>query len=135
MGAPLDRVGIDLLGPLPLTPRGNRHLLVIQDYFTKWVEVYPVADTTAETCADKLVNEFISRFGTPLSIHSDQGRNFESDLFQELCKLLEIKKTRTSPRHPSCNGMVERFNSTLIKMIKSYLEENKLIGMLILDAL
>ena len=121
VGAPLDRVGVDLLGPLPVTPRGNKHLLVVQDYFTKWVEVYPVPDTTAETCADCIVNQFIARFGSPLSIHTDQGRNFEAELFQEVCNLLDVKKTRTSPRHPSCNGLVERFNSTLVKMIKAYL--------------
>ena len=61
----------------------------------------------------------------PESIHSDQGRNYESNIFQELCELLEIKKTRTTPRHPQCNGKTERFNRTLIKMIKSYIKEDK----------
>ena len=59
VGAPLDRLGTDLIGPLPLTPRGNRHILVVQDYFTKWVEIYAVADATAETCADKILNEYL----------------------------------------------------------------------------
>ena len=122
VGAPMDCIGIDFVGPLPLTPRGNRHLLVVMDYFTKWVEVYPVPDTTATVCVEVLLNEFISRFGIPLQIHSDQGRSFESEMFQNFCRTLEIKKTRTSPRHPSCNGMVERYNATLIKMIKAYLK-------------
>jgi transposase InsO family protein len=73
------------------------------------------------SCAQTMLNEVVCRFGCPLAIHSDQGRNFESGIFQELCKILEIRKTRTSPRNPKCNGQVERFNRTLIGMIKSYL--------------
>lgn len=122
VGAPLDKIATDLMGPLPITPRGHQHILVVQDYFTKWVEFYPVPNTQADTCARVILNEFISRYGTPLSLHSDQGRNYESDLFQEFCKMLEIRKTRTTPRHPAGNGMVERTNSTLLDMIRSYLE-------------
>ena len=122
VGAPLDRIGTDLLGPLPLTPRGNRHILVVQDYFTKWVEIFAVPDATAETCANYILNGFISRYGISFLLHSDQGRNYESDLIYHLCKLLGIKKTRTSPRHPAGNGMVERFNQTLIKMIRSFID-------------
>ena len=69
--------------------------------------------------------EFMGRFGCPLELHSDQGRNFESNIFRELCKLLEIRKTRTSPRHPEGNGQVERYNRTLIKMIKSYINKQE----------
>ena len=97
-------------------------MYVIQDYFTKWVEVFAVPDATAETCARAILDGFVSRFGVPLQLHSDQGRNFESDLMYELCSLLGMKKTRTSARHPSGNGMVERFNQTLIKMIKAFID-------------
>ena len=122
VGAPLDKVATDLIGPFPTTKQGNKHILVVQDYFTKWVEFYPVPDTQAETCARIILNEFISRYGVPLSIHSDQGSNYESELFQKFCEILDIKKTRTSPRHPSGNGMVERVNSTLLAMIRSYMK-------------
>ena len=121
VGAPLDRLATDILGPLPLTPRGHRYILTVTDYFTKWVEIFPVKDQTAITCAQILLNEVISRYGCPLSIHSDQGRCYESEIFKELCKLLEIRKTRTSPRNPKCNGQTERFNRSIISMIKSYL--------------
>ncbi|VDI02863.1 Hypothetical predicted protein [Mytilus galloprovincialis] len=121
VGGPLDRLATDLLGPLPLTPRNNRYILTVTDYFTKWVEVFPVPDQTATTCANIILNDVICRFGFPLAIHSDQGRNYESDIFQELCSILDIRKTRTSPRNPKCNGQVERFNRTLVSMIKSYL--------------
>ena len=107
------RIGTDILGPLPETPRGNKYILVVTDYFTKWVEVFAVPDQTAVTCAEKILNEVVARFGTPLSLHSDQGRNYESVLFAELCVLLEIRKTRTSPGNPRCNGLTERFNRTL----------------------
>ena len=121
VGAPLDRLSTDILRPLPITPRNNRYILIVVDYFTKWVEVFPVPDQTARTCADIIANEVIARFGALLDLHSDQGRNFESDIFKELCVLLEVRKTRTSPRNPKCNGLVERFNKTILRMIKAYL--------------
>ena len=120
-GAPLDRLGMDILGPLPRTPRGNRYVLVVTDAFSKWVELFAIPDQTASTCADVLVNEVFSRIGSPLDLLSDQGRNFESDLISELCSWLEIRKTRTSARNPRCNGQTERFNATLLKMLKCYL--------------
>ena len=75
-GAPMDRLGTDILGPLPETPRGNKYILVVTDYFSKWVEVFAVPDQTAVTCAEKILNEVVARFGTPLSLHSYQGRNY-----------------------------------------------------------
>ena len=121
-GAPLDRIRMDILGALPLTPRGNKYILAVTDYFTKWVEVFPVPDQKATTCAYVLVEEVFMRYGFPQTLHSDQGRNFESMLMAEICDLLEIRKTRTSPGHPPCNGQIERFNSALLKMIKVYLK-------------
>ena len=117
----MDRLATDILGPLPTTPRGNRYVLVVTDYFTNWVEVMAVPDQTAATCAEKILNEVISRYGCPLDLHSDQGPNYRSMIFQELCRLLEIRKTRTSARNPRCNGKVERFNKTLVRMIRAYL--------------
>ena len=122
VGAPMDRLGTDILGPLPETPRGNRYVLVVTDYFTKWCEIFAVPDQTAVTCAEKILNEVVARFGMPLSLHSDQGRNYEAHLFMELCKLLEIRKTRTSSGNLRCNGLTERFNRTLVRMIKAYLK-------------
>ena len=120
-GAPWDRLSTDLLGPLPLTPRANRYILVVTDSFTKWVEIFAVQDQTATTCATIILNEVIARFGCPLDAHTDQGRNFESAIFADLCRMLGIRKTRTSPANPQCNGQTERLNRTLIQMIKCYL--------------
>ena len=120
VGAPGDCVLTDYLGPLPVTDRGNRYILLFIDHFTKNVEVIPVADMTAEVCADKLLNEVISRWRCPLQIHSDQGRTYESQVFKELCRMLEVRKSRTSVRNPRGNGQAKRFNRTLLRMIRAY---------------
>ena len=124
-GYPLDRIGIDVMGPLNVTKDKNKYILVIGDYFTRWMEAYSLPSQHAEVVAEKLVHEFISRLGTPLEIHSDQGRNFESSLFKEVLKLLEIKKTRTTAYRPISNGLIERFNETLGRMIKKFVDKNK----------
>lgn len=120
-GAPGDFLATDFMGPLPVTDRGNRYILLVTDHFTKYVEIIPVPDMTAEVCASKILNEVISRWGCPLIIHSDQGRTYESKVFSEMCRMLEVKKSRTSPRNPKGNGQSERFNRTLLRMIKAYL--------------
>ena len=120
VGALRDCIVTDYLEPLPITDRDHRYILLFTDDFTKNVEVIPVGDMTAEVCAQKLLNEVISRWGCPLSIHSDQGRIYESSVFKELCKMLEIRKTRTSARNPRGNGQAQRFNRTLMRMIKAY---------------
>lgn len=74
-GAPLDRLHLDFLGPFPASVNNNKYILVITDQFTKWVEAFAVTDQTSETTAKKLVEEFIARYGAPLEIHTDQGRN------------------------------------------------------------
>ena len=113
VGAPLERIAVDVLGPLPVSEKGNKYLLIVDDYFTKWVEAYPLENQRADVVAEVLVKEFISRFGVPMQMHSDQGRNFESAVFSGVCNLLGINKTRTTALHPESDGMVERFNRTL----------------------
>lgn len=96
----MERLAIDILGELPMTENGNRYILVISDYFTKWVECLPMRNIETCTVAKLLVEEVISRFGIPRQIHSDQDSQFESKLFQEMCQLLSIDKTKTTPYHP-----------------------------------
>ena len=105
VGVPLERVAIDISGPFPETPRGNKYVLGITDQFTKWVELCPMPDQEAVTVARLFMTEFITRFGVPRQIISDQGKQFESALFQELCRLLDIDKTRASASHPQSNGV------------------------------
>jgi len=93
VGALLERVQMDVLGPLPLTISGNKYLLIMVDYFTKWVEAFPLKNIRARTVAETFLNQIVSRHGVPLEVHTDQGRNFESQVFRESCAL-RIKKTR-----------------------------------------
>ena len=74
--------------------------------------------------AEKLVFEFVCRFGVLRELHSGQGTNFESKVMAEVCKLLDIEKTRTSPFHPQSDGQVERYNRTLMEMHRGKLKEN-----------
>eukprot|EP00117_Sycon_ciliatum_P009189 scpid21588/ scgid11586/ Retrovirus-related Pol polyprotein from transposon 412; Protease; Reverse transcriptase; Endonuclease len=116
---PFQRIALDIMGPLPITDRNNRYVLVIADYFTKWVEVYAMPNMLATTVARFLFDGWICRYGAPCTIHSDQGPQFESRIFTQLCALYSITKTRTTPYHPQSDGMVERFNRTLQAMIAS----------------
>ena len=116
---------MDIVGPFPRTDKGNAYILVIGDYFTKWVEAYPMKDMEAASVAACLY-DFICRYGAPDFLHTDQGKNFESTLISDLCKLLGIVKTRTTPYHLQSDGMIERFNRTLLGMLSSgILEEER----------
>ena len=118
----MERVAIDILGPLPKSADGNKYLLIAMDYFTKWPEGYPIPNMEAVTEANVLMEGFFSRSGMPLELHSDQGRNFESNLFGEVCEILGIHKTRTTPLHPQSDGMVERFNRTIEAQLSAFVE-------------
>lgn len=107
-----EHVHIDIVGPLP--PSNNkRYCVTMIDRFTKWPEVVPVHEITAEVVAKAFYDGWISRFGCPLRITTDQGRQFESDLFHCLMTKLGIKRIRTTPYHPQANGQIERFHRTL----------------------
>lgn len=123
VGAPMERIAADVLGPIPTSDSGNKYLLM--DYFTKWTEAFPLPHQEAIKVAEVIVKEVVSRFGAPLSLHSDQGCNFESAAFSEMCSLLGIKKTRTTPLHPQSDGMVERFNRTLEAQLSKFVSNHQ----------
>ncbi|PAA84541.1 hypothetical protein BOX15_Mlig014170g1 [Macrostomum lignano] len=123
--APWEMVQVDIKGPLPETEAGLRYIICFTDVFSKWVEATAVSNIEARTVADALLRSVVLRHGAPEVIHSDQGRQFESDIFQELCRLLDIRKTRTTPFHPSGNPAVERFNRTLGDMLAAYCMEQQ----------
>ena len=79
----------------------------------------------ADTVADILVEKIILRFGMPLVIHSDQGREFENGLMKSLCALLGCTKTRTAPYHPESDGMIERFNRTCLMMLSMFVNDRR----------
>ena len=120
-GHPMQLMAMDILGPLPESTAGNRYVLVIADYFTKWIEAFPMANQEAGTVANLLVDKVFSRFSMPEQLHSDQGSQFESEVIAAICKLLHINKSRTTPYHPQ---VVERFNRTLLAMLSTTIEEH-----------
>ncbi|GFS55317.1 retrovirus-related Pol polyprotein from transposon 412 [Trichonephila clavipes] len=95
------------------------------DYFTKWPEVYPIPDQESPTVAEAVVQHWISRYGVPLQLHSDQGRNFVSAVLKGVCELLGIDKTKTTPLHPQSDGMVERFNRTILNNLSLMVSKNQ----------
>ena len=117
---PFERVALDIT-EMPLSSDGNKYALVVMDYFSKYVRIYPMKNQKAVTVSECLM-DWVYELGVPERIHSDQGPQFESIVFQELCKQLGIRKTRTTPYHPQSDGMVERFMRTLKDMVAKYVD-------------
>ena len=121
---PLELVHLDYLTFEP--SKGNtENVLVITDHFTRYALAYASKTQTAQATARILWDNFICHYGFPEQFISDQGRNFESDLIQELCKIAGVKKLHTTPYHPQSNGQCERFNSTLCNMLGTLSDEEK----------
>ena len=120
-----ERVAMDLLYMSVTTARGNRYVLVMVDCFSRWTEACPLPDKTAHSVADAFFNQVVCRFGMPIVIDSDQGREFENKIMQELCILCGSHKTRTTPYHPESDGLVERFNRTLLMMLAMFAGKNR----------
>ena len=119
-------MAVDLVGPFPESDSGNSYIMVVADYFSRWMEAFPIPNQEASTVAEKLVDEIFLRFSAPEQLHSDQGRQFESQLMAEVCKLLQIHKTRTTPYHPQSDDLVERFNRTMLAMLSTCAKDNPL---------
>ena len=120
-GYPFETVHMDLVGgqsTLTREPIGNRSILTIIDAFSGWAEAIPLPDQKAETVAYAFFANWVCRYGVPERVHTDQGTQFEGALFQNLCDLLKIHKSRTTPYHPQGNGKIERFNRTLVNWLR-----------------
>ena len=115
VGSPMEGITMDILGPLPTSDNENKYILIVSDYFTRWVEAYPITDQEDRSIADILTKEFVCRFGVPLLTHTDQGRNFESKVMVDKDYCLY---------HPQSDGMVERFNQTLEAQLSKFANHN-----------
>ena len=101
---PHERVGIDLQGPLPETPTGHKYICVIQDYFSKRMELYALTQKTAEAVVDVLFREYIARHGVMERLHSDQGTEFDNQLMKELAGCSKSIKQGPPPMLPGVMG-------------------------------
>jgi len=124
-GEPWERVSVDITGPHPKSSRQNVFILTLVDHFSKWAEAIAIPNHTATTVAKALVVHVFSRFGMPIEILTDRGAEFESELFCQLLRWLEIDKLRTTAYKPSSNGVVERFHRTLNSMLGKVISENQ----------
>ena len=120
---PFRRVAVDLIGPIaPMTERGNRYILTLVDYCTRYPEAIALRSIETVRVAEALL-EIFSRLGVPDEILTDMGTQFTSDLMKEVGRLLMIKQLTTTPYHPMCNGLCERYNGTLKKMLRRMCSE------------
>ena len=123
---PNQRMHCDLFGPLKISGNEKKYILCMTDAFTKYVELVAVPDKEALTVTSAIFNRWICRYGTPLEIISDQGREFNNKLSAELYELLQLKHQTTSARHPQCNASAEVCNKTIAKYLNSFVNETTL---------
>jgi transposase InsO family protein len=125
---PMELVHVDVVG-IETNPNATRStvakVLVVTDHFTRFTQAYLIPNEQAKTIANALWSGFLSVFGAPARLISDQGPSFESKLIAELCALLGVEKVRTTPYHPQGNGQVERANQTLLTMLRKLSTEDK----------
>ena len=117
VSTPFQKIAMDIIGPLPRSRSGCRYILVICDYATRYPEAIPLRSIDAKHIAEEMIKVF-ARVGIPEEILTDQGSNFTSKLLSEFYRLLKVQAVRTSPYHPQCDGLVERFNLTLKMMLR-----------------
>ncbi|KAL8454773.1 hypothetical protein Emed_000084 [Eimeria media] len=113
IGSPFEIVATDLFGPLPATRSGNTHILVLIDHHTRWIELIPMASPTAAAVAEALSSVWISRWGSPRALLSDNGNQFTADLLRQLCTQFGINKVFSAPYHPRGNSIVEAYMRSL----------------------
>ena len=120
---PLQYVAIDILGPLPMTARKNRYLLVISDRFSKMTQTVPLTKVTGLSVARAFCDKWMFPYGPPEQLLSDRGGQFTGNFFKSLCNIVGIRQAFTSAYHPQTNGQVERFNRTILAGIRAFCSE------------
>ena len=120
------RVHVDLFGPLKTSDSGKKYVLVMTDAFSKYVEIVATPNKEAETVSLAIFNRWICRFGCPLEIVSDGGKEFVNKISQELYKLIGVKHSSTTAYNPKCNAQVERCNQTVAKYLASFVNSTTL---------
>ena len=124
VGAPNERVGVDIMGPYSVSDNNNQWLLVIGDLFTRYCVAVPLPDFTATTVAETIVMNWVALFGVPLELHTDRATYFEGNTFRGVCQLLGIQKTRTTAFRPQSDGFIERANQTINNILNCVIQDN-----------
>ena len=122
IGTPFQKVAIDIVGPVQLSDNKNRYILTLVDMATRWPEAIALKNITTQDVYEALLTIF-SRMGFPEEILSDNGPQFSSDMYKQVCELFNIKSSHSSIYHPQSNGMVERLNGTLKSMLRKVADE------------
>lgn len=120
-----EKCALDIVGPLTETLNGNRYLLTFQDELSKYTLATPLRTQDAETVAKAFVQEVILKFGIPQVVLTDQGSNFMSEVFRNMCKLLKIKKINTTAYHPETNGALERTHRVLVEYLRCFILDDQ----------
>jgi len=121
---PFEKIFLDIVGPLVTTDTGNTYILTMQDDLTKFSLGVAIPNHTANMVAQSFVEKFVLIHGIPDTILTDQGTDFLSKTFTEVCKLLKINKINTSPYHPQTNGSLERSHRTLAEYLRHYVDKD-----------
>ena len=122
---PFEKCALDIVGPLPETSRRNKYILTFQDLLTKFSKAIPLENQEANTVAKEFVTRIICDYGIPQRVLTDQGTNFLSQVFKNVCKLLKIEKIQTTAYHPQSNGALERSHRTLAEYLRNFIEEDQ----------
>ncbi|GBC28728.2 retrovirus-related Pol polyprotein from transposon 412 [Rhizophagus irregularis DAOM 181602=DAOM 197198] len=120
---PFHMIGIDVIGPLPRTEEGNKYIVVAIDFFTKWPEAKAIKEANAKEISKFIYEEIICRHGCPKKILTDNGSEFNNQLTKNLTEKFNVQHKFSTPYHPKTNGLVERFNKTLIESLAKLVKE------------
>lgn len=121
-GKPFDQVGMDLLGPFPLSSSGNRWIIVATDYLTRYAETKALPRGTASEVAQFFIQGIVLRHGAPSHVITDRGKAFTAQLIEDVFKLSCTTHRRTTAYHPQTNGLTERLNKTMTDMLSMYVD-------------
>ena len=125
--------GVDHLGPFPITACGNKYIVVVIDYFSKWTIAGALPDAKAETAIEFFLDRVVNQFGVPLQVVTDQGSAFTSQSWSEMVGRLNIRHTLATAEHQQTNGLVEKANGTLVDRVAAFVLDHldswdKLLG-------
>uniref|UniRef100_A0A6V7LZN9 RNA-directed DNA polymerase n=1 Tax=Bracon brevicornis TaxID=1563983 RepID=A0A6V7LZN9_9HYME len=121
--SPFEQCAMDIVGPLTESESGNKYILTFQDALTKFSKAIAIPNQEAATVARAFVERIVCEHGAPDQLLTDQGRNFISDMFKQVCKVLRVKKIQTTSYHPQTNGALERSHRTLAEYLRNFVDE------------